>query len=250
MAENSLYSDPVLIAVYDALNAGREDYDFYLSQLPKAPQRILDIGSGTGQFALELAARGHDVCAVDPAPGMVAYAREKPGAELVEWYVGRCSVVPKSRLFDFIFMTGHAFQCLLSDQDILRLYAEVAARLAPDGVFFAESRNPAVKAWERWRPENAGPPVALAEGHSVQVRHQVISAVDGLIKFDETYRFEPEGMEIGSESCLRFCAKGQLEALAQQAGLGVRHLYGGWDGQVFERTSSPEIILGLQFLNE
>ena len=162
MSENSLYSDPALIAVYDALNAEREDYDFYLSQLPNVPQRILDIGCGTGQFALELAARGHDVCAADPAPGMVAHAREKPGAEVVERYVGRCCVVPKSRPFDFIFMTGHAFQCLLSDQDILRLYTDVAERLAPDGVFFAESRNPAVKAWERWCPENSGVPAKIS----------------------------------------------------------------------------------------
>ncbi|MFY0661795.1 MAG: class I SAM-dependent methyltransferase [Shimia sp.] len=249
MAVNSLYSDPALIAVYDALNAGREDYDFYLSQLPNVSQRILDIGCGTGQFALELAARGHDVCAVDPAPGMVAFAREKPGAELIEWYVGRCCVVPKSRPFDFIFMTGHAFQCLLSDQDILRLYAEVVARLAPDGAFFAESRNPAVKAWERWQPENAGPPVALPEGRTVQVAHEVTSVRGELVQFDETYRFEPEGLEIGSESCLRFCTKGQLEALAHQAGLGVRHLSGGWDGQAFDETSSPEIIMGLQFRN-
>jgi SAM-dependent methyltransferase len=249
MAENSLYSDPALISVYDALNAGREDIDYYLSQLPNMPQRVLDIGCGTGRFALELAARGHDVCGVDPAPGMVAFAREKPGADLIEWYVGRCCVVPKSRPFDFIFMTGHAFQCLLSDQDISRLYAEVVARLAPDGVFFAESRNPAVKAWERWCPQNAGPPVALAEGRSVQVTHEVTSVRDELVRFVETYRFAPEGTELCSESCLRFSAKDQLEALAQQVGLGVRHLSGGWDGQVFEEASSPEIILGLQFQN-
>ncbi len=249
MAENSLYSDPALIAVYDALNAGREDIDYYLSQLPNMPQRVLDIGCGTGRFALELAARGHDVCAVDPAPGMVAFAREKPGADLIEWYVGRCCVVPKSRPFDFIFMTGHAFQCLLSDQDISRLYAEVVARLAPEGVFFAESRNPAVKAWEQWCPENARLPVTLAEGRSVQVTHEVTSVRDELVRFVETYRFDPEGTELGSESCLRFCSKHQLEALALQAGLGVRHLSGDWDGQFFEEASSPEIILGLQFQN-
>lgn len=249
MAENSLYSDPALIAVYDALNAGRQDYDFYLSQLPNVPQRILDIGCGTGQFALELAARGHDVCAVDPAPGMVAFAREKPGADLIEWYVGRCCVVPKARPFDFIFMTGHAFQCLLSDQDILRLYAEVVARLAPDGLFFAESRNPAVNAWERWCPENAGPAVALPEGRSVHVSHEVTSVQDDLVRFVETYRFDPDGAELRSESCLRFCLKDQLEILAQQSGLGVQSLAGGWDSQAFEEARSPEIIMGLQFQN-
>ncbi len=249
MAENSLYSNPALIAVYDALNAGREDYDFYLSQLPNVPQRILDVGCGTGRFALELAARGHDVCAVDPAPGMVAFAREKPGAELVEWYVGRCCVVPKSRPFDFVFMTGHAFQCLLTDQDILRLYADVVARLAPDGVFFAESRNPAVKAWEQWCPESMGPPEDLPVGCKVQVQQEVTSVHGELVRFVETYRFEPEGAAVRSESCLRFCTKEKLEALAQQAGLYVGHLSGGWDGQAFDAASSPEIIFGLQFQN-
>src|SRR5437764_3454268 len=40
----------------------------------------LDVGCGTGFLALELAARGHRVTAVDFAPAMVAAARRKAAA--------------------------------------------------------------------------------------------------------------------------------------------------------------------------
>jgi SAM-dependent methyltransferase len=41
----------------------------------------LDVGSGTGFLALELAARGHRVTGIDFAPSMVARAREKAAAQ-------------------------------------------------------------------------------------------------------------------------------------------------------------------------
>jgi SAM-dependent methyltransferase len=40
--------------------------DFVLSQLAQTPSRVLDVGCGDGQLALALAARGHDVTAIDP----------------------------------------------------------------------------------------------------------------------------------------------------------------------------------------
>src|SRR5215211_2512595 len=40
--------------------------DFALSQLPDTPSRLLEVGCGGGQVALALAARGHDVTAIDP----------------------------------------------------------------------------------------------------------------------------------------------------------------------------------------
>jgi SAM-dependent methyltransferase len=46
--------------------------------IPKGgPCDALDVGSGTGFLALELAARGHRVTGIDFAPAMVARAREK-----------------------------------------------------------------------------------------------------------------------------------------------------------------------------
>lgn len=44
------------------------------------PYDTLDVGSGTGFLALELAARGHRATGIDFAPAMVARAREKAAA--------------------------------------------------------------------------------------------------------------------------------------------------------------------------
>ena len=243
--ENALYSDPDLIAVYDAANAGREDFAFYLSRLPEVRQRVLDIGCGTGRFARDLAALGHDVCAVDPAPGMVAYARAQPSAEAIEWITGSCCAVPKTRRFDFAFMTGHAFQCLKADADIIDLFQQVAERLAEDGVFYVESRNPAVRAWDRWRPAFAPPPIALKGGRHVRVVHDVWSEEGEMVCFSETYHFAPEVRRLESRSCLRFACKDNLLELAAAAGLRMQYLFGDWDGGAFDAERSPEIIMGL-----
>lgn len=57
-----------------------------------AGARVLDAGCGPGMLALELAARGARVTAVDLSPTLVALARERaagrPGAERIAWHVG------------------------------------------------------------------------------------------------------------------------------------------------------------------
>lgn len=51
-------------------------------------RRMLDIGCGTGVFALLLADRGFEVVGVDPAEASMAVARAKPGGERVRWIRG------------------------------------------------------------------------------------------------------------------------------------------------------------------
>ncbi len=48
---------------------------------------VLDLGCGTGRHALWLAAAGADVTAVDFSEGMLAEARQKPGADAVRFVV-------------------------------------------------------------------------------------------------------------------------------------------------------------------
>ena len=118
-AGEALYTDPRLVAIYDLFNAGDQDFAFYASVIGAARQRILDLGCGTGTFARRLAAAGHDVVAIDPAPAMIEYAQRQPGADTVRWLAcGLDSLPPDAPPFDAVVMTGHAFQCLLTDTEI------------------------------------------------------------------------------------------------------------------------------------
>jgi SAM-dependent methyltransferase len=51
--------------------------DFIFGHLGQPPQRILDMGGGSGRFGSALAAQGHQVTLIDKNPQAVALARER-----------------------------------------------------------------------------------------------------------------------------------------------------------------------------
>lgn len=70
----------------DALDPDRSDLVVYLDIADELGARsVLDIGCGTGTFALLLAEHGRAVIGVDPAVASLDVARAKSGAEAVRW---------------------------------------------------------------------------------------------------------------------------------------------------------------------
>jgi len=65
-----IFENSRLVALYDVLDGDRDDLDPYLAILDElGARRVVDIGCGTGTFAVWLAAQGVDVTAVDPPTG-------------------------------------------------------------------------------------------------------------------------------------------------------------------------------------
>ncbi|MBP5855766.1 class I SAM-dependent methyltransferase [Marivibrio halodurans] len=243
---DQLYSDLSLIAAYDSLNSDRRDRDFYRARLPAAPARLLDIGCGTGDFALECARDGYSVLALDPAPGMIAHARAKDRGRTVDWIVGTMAAIAPCQEVDAATMMGHAFQCLLTDADIQALFARIAGCLSPRGSFLFETRNPAICPWEHWTPAHAGPPVTLPTGDGVQVIDDVLSVEGEVVTFTETYHWTSGKAPTRSLSRLRFADRPTITRLAEAAGLRVDAVHGNWDGADFDEATSPELIFRLR----
>src|SRR5271170_7089892 len=69
---------------YDAENSNHrvleEDVPFFLGQLPKRRQSILELAVGTGRAAIPLAQAGHRVVGIDYAADMLDIARRKRDA--------------------------------------------------------------------------------------------------------------------------------------------------------------------------
>src|SRR5215468_2430648 len=99
------YATAPLAAHYDADNAERPDFAFYLELAARlGSQRVIDIGCGTGRLASRLAATGVEVIGLDPQPTMLALARQQPNARAVHWLGGTADTLPADWA-DLVVMT-------------------------------------------------------------------------------------------------------------------------------------------------
>jgi len=236
-----LFSDAYLASLYDGWSprAVRDDFDFYLPRV-MAADAVLDAGCGTGMMLHEARDAGHAgrLCGLDPAPGMLARARRRGD---IEWSLGDLASAPWRDEFDLIVMTGHAFQAIVTDAELHASLASVRRALTAGGRFAFETRNPAARAWERWRPENAVEIIGPG-GEPVRITTQLAAPFDGrTVTFTHTFTGPNPVLPLRSESTLRFLDLEALGAVLAAAELVVEDQLGDWDGGPFD-GASPEII--------
>ena len=239
----SQYSHRRLVAVYDQINSGDRDYQFYCARIGPAPLSVLDLGCGTGTLALSLAALGHRVSAMDPAVEMLSFARQRPGAHQIAWLQGDAPQLAPEGHYDRIVMTGHAFQCLLSDEQVDTTLRALRQRLAPGGRLMFESRNPCLQPWLQWVPELSRRSLLLDNGECLTLYHQVLSQDGEQVTFQTPYHFSSDDVTLVSQSTLRFMTRAQIERHLRQAGFTQVQCLGWWDGALFDEFSSPEMIV-------
>ena len=102
----------------------------------------LELGIGAGRIALPLAARGIRVDGVDISPAMVAQMRAKPGGERIRVEIGDLADVPVSGSYRLIYVVWNTLFNVLTQEDQVRCFENVAARLADDGAFVVEAFSP------------------------------------------------------------------------------------------------------------
>jgi ubiquinone/menaquinone biosynthesis C-methylase UbiE len=144
------FDEPRLAAIYDVGDGPRDDLDLYEDVAREfGATSVLDVGCGTGDLALRLAARSLAVVAVDPAAAMLAVARSKPHAERVRWVHGDLTALERLQV-DMATMTGNVAQVFLADDDWTGALRSIAGTVRPGGHVVFETRDPAQRAWEDW----------------------------------------------------------------------------------------------------
>ncbi|WP_303978465.1 bifunctional 2-polyprenyl-6-hydroxyphenol methylase/3-demethylubiquinol 3-O-methyltransferase UbiG [Dongia mobilis] len=240
---DALYHDPRLADFYDIDNGWADDTRMCLD-LAREAGSVLDFGCGTGLLAAACAERGARVVGVDPAAAMLAIAAARPGGDRVTWVEGDGRTLRLDQRFDLIVMTGHAFQCLLTDADQLALLKTIAEHLAPQGRFIFDSRNPRGREWLEWGPHDSRRMVDHPRYGAVESWNDFAhDPATGIVTYDTYYRL-PNGELLAAKSQIRFTSKEYIAALVDENGLTVDRWLGGWQGSDFVPESKEVIPLG------
>jgi SAM-dependent methyltransferase len=229
-----------LTAVYDPLNPTIPALGFFRELAGDSRKAILEMGCGTGRLACELAARGHRVTGADPAAAMLDIARHRPGGDKVKWIEADAAGFADDERYDLIVMTGHAFQVLLEDREVRTALATFRRHLTAGGRLAFETRNPAVREWDTWRPDETREEVEVPGIGRVEVHYDIASKEGQLVTFETHFRFVPDDVVVAPHT-LRFMSQGELAAFLAEAGFVQVDWYGDWDRSALT-PRSPEII--------
>jgi SAM-dependent methyltransferase len=232
------YENPRLAALYDFDSGWSVDRDFYLSLATNHtfPVGILDLGCGTGLLCKAYAEKGHHVTGCDPSLSMLDVAARQPNGDLVKWMQSFAQTFKSDDRYDLIIMTGHAFQVLLQDEEILATFSVMRQHLKEDGLIVFESRNPVINWKENWDYSMS---LDLPEGKVQESRLFVEEEKDRMI-FELWYQFPDEVLVSKSE--LRFLSHDAISNFLMISGLRVEKILGDWNGGLFHEPSSEEMI--------
>lgn len=240
---------------YDAEYSDRkmleQDVPFFLKQLPKRKQTILELAVGTGRAAIPLAQAGHRVVGVDYAGDMLDIARRKRDAlglsdrelELVRRDALKLSL---NRKFDWVCLFFNMFLAFTTLKEQDRLLRVVRTHLRPDGRFWLDIFLPDLSLIPNPSLEERDPHTFFVPrfGRTVamttslrRVDTQVSRVTFHYTWFDEFGRQRREKTEFE----MTYIFPRELQALVERNGLRIERTWGNYDGSPV-RATSPRII--------
>jgi SAM-dependent methyltransferase len=197
--------------------------------------RALELGIGTGRVALPLQQSGVEVHGIDASEAMVARLRAKPGGEDIAVKLGNFADVAVEGPFALIYVLFNTFFALLTQDEQVRCFENVARRLSADGAFVIEAFVPDLARFDR--------------GQTVRA----VRVGDNEVHF-EASRLDPIGQQVTSQHIVltgegvrlypvkvRFAWPAELDLMARLAGLQLRHRWDSWERTPFSAESRAHI---------
>jgi SAM-dependent methyltransferase len=199
--------------------------------------RALELGIGTGRFALPLAAKGVEVHGVDAAESMIAQLRSKPGGEEIPVTMGNFAEVPVEGKFALVYIVFNTFFALSSQDEQVRCFRNVAAHLEPGGCFVIEAFVPDLTRFTggqvNWATKVTADEVQLDVGQHDPATQRVVS--QKVVITEGNVRLYPVQ--------IRYCWPSELDLMAQLAGLRLRERWANWKREPFTSESGQHISI-------
>lgn len=220
-------------AVYDATSVRGDEAAAvaFLEGLARGGP-ALELAVGTGRIALPLAARGLRVDGIDLSEPMVAKLRAKPGGDAIAVTMGDFADVPVEGRYPLVYVVFNTLFNLLTQDDQVRCFANVAAHLTDDGAFVVEAFVPSYLHRLRDGQYVDAEAIRVAEVRLDVGRHDPVAQL-----LEESHLvFTRDGVRLFPIVC-RYAWPSELDLMARLAGLRLAERWGGWEREPFTAAS-------------
>ncbi len=223
----------------DDLRGDEEATVAFLAQLA-GDGPALELAIGTGRIALPLAARGVQVDGIDISPAMVTRLREKPGGDRLTVTMGDFAEVPVPGAYRLIYVVYNTLFNLLTQEDQVRCFENVAAHLTDDGSFVVEANSPSFFYRLRNDQHVDAESIEVDEVQLDVLRHDPVAQT-----IDESHVvLARAGVQL-FPVVQRYSWPSELDLMARIAGLRLRERWGGWSREPYTATGNVVSVYGL-----
>jgi hypothetical protein len=196
----------------------------------------LELAIGTGRIGLPLAATGISVDGIEISPSMVARLRAKPGGEALTVTVGDFADVSVQGAYALIFVVYNTLFNLLTQDDQVRCFENVAAHLTDDGVFAIEVSVPTSLYRLRGDQYVDAEFITVGEVRLDVGRHDPVRQL-----LDESHvSLSAAGVRV-TPIVTRYAWPSELDLMARLAGLRLHDRWGGWSREPFTAASTMHV---------
>ena len=221
--------------VYDQLYPGVEAAALDLIVEFAKGGRALELGVGTGRFAIPLSQRGVPITGVDASEAMLTKLRAKPGSEAIETHLADFSDFSLGKKYKLVYIPFNTIFAALTQRSQIQLFSCAAAHLEPQGCFLVEAFVPDLSRFTR------GQNLTLldADGGGVHIDATQLDSTNQILTGQHIFLSE-KGARLYPVK-LRFAYPPELDLMARLAGLTLKNRWGGWDKREFTAESSKHI---------
>ena len=198
---------------------------------------VLEMGIGSGRVALPLAAQGLEVHGIDASEAMVARLRAKSGGDGIAVTIGNFAEVAVAAHYSLIFVAFNTFFALLSQEEQVQCFANVARRLRPGGLFVIEAFVPDLKRF-------TGNQIVRATEVGVDEVKLEVSRHDPVSQRTTSQHviITGDGIKLYPIQ-VRYAWPSELDLMARLAGMRLRDRWSDWQRTPFTAASTVHISI-------
>ena len=197
--------------------------------------RALELGIGTGRIAIPLLKSGVTVHGVDASPSMVSKLRSKPGGENIPVIMGNFVDVPVDGQYSLIYVVFNTFYALLTQDEQIRCFQNVARHLTSDGVFVLEAFVPDMTrfpAGQAMRLTRIGDREVQLDVSQVELDKQVVTSQHVVLTEQGTHFYPVK---------IRYVWPSEMDLMARLSELRLSERWSDWGKSRFTAESGKHI---------